>query len=57
MAVIHYDIDDQFNPGNIAAAEKAREEDIQWRKTYGKQMKGYKYICELPELDEEPIEV
>lgn len=57
MAVIHYDIDDQFNPGNIAAAEKARQQDIEWEKKFRKEYNGYKYICELPELDEEPIEV
>lgn len=57
MAVIHYDIDDQYNPANIAAAEKAREQDIQWEKKFAKEYKGYQYICNLPEIDEGAIEV
>ena len=57
MAVTYFDIDDQYNPQNIAAAEKAREEDMQWEQKFGKQFKGYKYICNLPEIDEGAIEV
>jgi len=57
MAITHFDIDDQWNPDNIAAAEKARAEDLAWDKKFGKEFKGYKYMCNLPELDDEAVEV
>ena len=57
MAVTHFDIDDQWNPQNLAAAKAAHEQDLQWEKTYGKEFKGYKYICNLPEDEDAAIEV
>jgi len=57
MAVTHYDIDDQWNKGNIAAAQKARAEDEAWHKKFDKEFVGYKYIGCLPEEDDAAEEI
>ena len=53
MAITYYDIDDQFNPDNIEAAKNIRDE-FDFFKAHSD---PYKYICSLPEEDDEAVEV
>ena len=57
MPVTHFDIDDQYNKQNIEAAKRVHEQDLQWDKKFSKDFKGYKYLCALPEDDDEAIEI
>ena len=57
MPVTHYDIDDQWNQKNIATAREMREKDIQWRKQSGMNCNVWKAYDNLPEEDDEAVEV
>lgn len=53
MPVTHFDIDDQWNPDNLAAAQQQHDADRQWFKGHG----VWDAYCNLPCDDDEAVEV
>lgn len=54
MAVKHFDIDDQWNPDNIAEAQRQHDEDAKWFKQNKGVWDAY-WNCPCP--DDEAVEV